>query len=80
MIMIIATYTDLELEDIHNLSIVPDTHIINASMRLGMVTANAKPIDVENAWKPVLKELKMDPRVMHAALWHWDRLEGKMLY
>lgn len=73
MIMILSTYTDLEFEDIYNLSIVPDTHIIKSSHKLGLVSDSAKPKEVEEVWRPILKELNLDPRSMHSALWHWSR-------
>lgn len=73
MIMILSHYTDLELRDIYNLSIVPDTHVIKATIKLGLAESDAKAVDVEKIWKPILKELELDPRKMHAALWHWSR-------
>ncbi len=71
--MVLNAYTDIKFKDMYNLSIVPDTHIINASAKLGVVNENAKPNEVEIAWKPILKEVNIPPHEMHSALWHWSR-------
>lgn len=59
--------------DPHELSIIPDVHVIRASRKLGIVGDDAKPIDVDLAWRPLLKEMGIMPAKMHGALWLWSR-------
>lgn len=70
---ILTRFTDVSFEDPYELSIIPDVHVIRASKKLGLVGDNAKPKDVDNAWRPILKELQIKPEDMHPALWLWSR-------
>lgn len=75
---ILYWYTDANFKDMYNLSIVPDTHIIKSSVKIGLVSNNATPKQVEQAWRPVLKELNILPQEMHASLWHWSKGSFKL--
>ncbi len=65
--------TDANFSDIFNLSIIPDTHIVQSTIRLGLAKEHVKPIEVEKIWRPILKEMDISPPDMHSALWRWSK-------
>ncbi len=70
---ILSRFTDVQLKNTHLISIIPDTHVIQSSVRLGLVSKAATPEIVEAAWRDLLKESGITPSEMHSALWHWSR-------
>jgi hypothetical protein len=67
-------YTDAEFANAHEISIIPDTHVIQGSVVLGLVTEEqATPVNVENAWKELLAGSDISPTMMHPVLWNWSR-------
>lgn len=72
-LFILAHFTDVKFKNIEEISIIPDTHVIQSSIKLGLVRSGATSQDVEKVWRAVLKELSISPIVMHSALWRWSR-------
>ncbi len=72
-LFILSRFTDITFTDPYELSIIPDVHVIRASKLLGLVGENAKPKDVDLAWRPLLKAMGIKPEVIHSALWLWSR-------
>jgi hypothetical protein len=72
-LFILSIFTDVKYVDAEELSIIPDTHIIKASIQLGLVAPNADSRVVDEVWRPILKVLKISPGDMHSALWLWSR-------
>lgn len=70
---ILSQYTDVQFSNVHQLSIIPDTHIIQSSVHLGIVPANSSPEAVESAWRDLLADTDITPSSMHKVLWHWSR-------
>jgi hypothetical protein len=70
---ILSQYTDVRFNDMHAISIIPDTHIIQSSIKLGLVTVNATPLQVEAAWQQLLKDSNISPVQVHPVLWNWSR-------
>lgn len=70
---ILSEYTDVKFKNSHEISIIPDTHIIQCSAHLGLVSQNAKVSEVESAWKNLLKDSGISPVTMHPVLWNWSR-------
>lgn len=70
---ILAQYTDVRFDSMHNLSIIPDTHVIQSSEHLGLVAPGASQLQVENAWHELLSESDITPVQMHPVLWNWSR-------
>lgn len=70
---ILSHYTDLKLSNMHEISIIPDTHIIKSSEYLGMVPAGSDPLLVVATWKELLAGHEFSPVDMHAVLWNWSR-------
>lgn len=70
---ILDYYTDVEFQNKNEISIIPDTHIIQSSIQLGLVSGTAKPEEVALAWKDILRGTELSPSQMHLVLWHWSR-------
>lgn len=75
---VMQSYTDLSFKDRENISVAPDTHITQASVKLGLVSAdeakspNAQAI-VAQRWEVLLKGSPLQPIDVHTPLWLWSR-------
>ncbi|MCL4366936.1 hypothetical protein M1563_02095 [Patescibacteria group bacterium] len=74
---IISTYGKVKLANRQYISIVPDTHIIKCSIKLGVIT-NSEALrlsreEISNKWRALLKNSNIDPIDMHPPLWFWSR-------
>ncbi|MBR1597359.1 MAG: hypothetical protein IJ661_00435 [Lachnospiraceae bacterium] len=71
-------YTDREFVNIENLSVAPDTHVIKATHRLGLITdgelvkSDVQSI-VADRWKELFEGTKYKPIDIHTPLWLWSR-------
>lgn len=72
-LFILSEFTDLGLQQTHEISIIPDTHVIKSTIELGLLSGNPSPLEVEQVWRLALKELDLPPGEMHKALWRWSR-------
>ena len=75
---VIYQYTDRKYKNIENLTIAPDTHVIKATHRLGLINdVELNKNDVQqiviNRWNELLKETKYKPIDVHTPLWLWSR-------
>ncbi len=75
---VLSQYTDLELREKAALSVAPDTHVIQASIRLGLVAPElVRHPDlqtiVSREWVRVLAASEFDPIDIHTPLWLWSR-------
>ncbi len=70
---ILSHYTDVQFTQPEAISIIPDTHVIQSSVQLGLVPANATALQVEAAWKALLAGSGIHPSRVHPALWNWSR-------
>lgn len=70
---ILSHYTDVQFKNQHLLSIIPDTHVIQSSIQLGMVPEGASSLVVEDVWRKILEGSSLTPAVMHPVLWNWSR-------
>jgi hypothetical protein len=70
-------YTDVDFNNAHEISIIPDTHVIQSSVVLGLVPPNSTSIAVENAWRELLDGTGIAPTRVHPILWNWSRNEFK---
>lgn len=75
---VIYQYTDRKYKNIEKLTIAPDTHVIKATHRLGLI--NDKELirsDVQkiviNRWNELLIGTKYNPIDIHTPLWLWSR-------
>jgi len=75
---VMEQYTDVEFIDRENITIAPDTHIIQASHRLGIVSeaellqSNIQDI-VSERWQSILSGTGYCPIDVHTPLWLWSR-------
>lgn len=74
---IIQEYCDIELKNSEYIEIAPDTHVIQASVKLGIITEkeskNISREKLSKIWRDLLKDSGIDPIDMHSPLWFWSR-------
>lgn len=75
---VMEQYTDVQFIDRENISVAPDTHVIQASQRLGviseeeMLAANVQQLVAER-WAELLQGTGMVPIDVHTPMWLWSR-------
>ena len=75
---VLDTYADVRLTNRHLLNIAPDTHVVQASIRLGLVEgslAGHQEIQriVSESWANILSGTGISPIDMHTPLWLWSK-------
>ncbi len=71
-------YTGLEYTNIGHLTVAPDTHVIKATHRLGLITdeelesSNVQLLVIDR-WNKLFEGTKYKPIDIHTALWLWSR-------
>ncbi len=75
---VIWQYTDRDYKNIENLTVAPDTHVIKATHRLGLIDdAELEKSDVQlrviERWNELFEGTEYKPIDIHTALWLWSR-------
>lgn len=79
---VMGNYTNLKLKNTRAISIAPDTHVIQATKRLGLI----QNMDIEDQklretvaalWEEMLLDTEFSPIDIHTPLWLWSRGEFK---
>lgn len=75
---VMSRYTSAPLINRWALNIAPDTHVIQATIRLGMIDALEKSDsqlqkETEVAWQTLLEGTEFSPIDVHTPLWLWSR-------
>jgi hypothetical protein len=70
---IISQYTDAEFLNMQEISIIPDTHVLQSSVKLGITETLGTPLVVAELWKELLEDSGLTPVQMHPVLWNWSR-------
>lgn len=75
---VMQSYTDLTLVDRESISVAPDTHVIQASVKLGLISPEqAAKADVQSVvadrWQSLLRDTAYQPIDVHTPLWLWSR-------
>ena len=75
---VMEQYTDAKFVDRENISVAPDTHVVQASERLGVITKEELSLSnvqllVAERWKEILLETDYDPIDIHTPMWLWSR-------
>lgn len=74
---ILGEYCEVSLKNKEFIQIAPDTHIIQCSIRLGILTeveaSKMSRDDISNRWREVLVGTGLSPIDMHSPLWFWSR-------
>lgn len=75
---VMEQYTDVKFQDRENITVAPDTHVIQASTKLGLITekeaqqAGAQTLVTER-WERVLARTDIAPIDIHTPMWLWSR-------
>lgn len=75
---VISQYTNINLKNKQSISVAPDTHIIQASLKLGVITnsdllkSNIREI-VSLKWEELLQRTGIYPIDIHTPFWLWSR-------
>lgn len=75
---VIHQYTDRQFTNLDALTVAPDTHVCQASLRLGLITeedflsSNVQAVVIE-AWKDLFENTPYKPIDIHTPLWLWSR-------
>lgn len=70
---ILSLYTDVQFSHPEGISIIPDTHVLQSSVHLGLVAPGANSRQVEAAWRALLEGSGINPSQVHPVLWNWSR-------
>ncbi|MBN2101062.1 hypothetical protein JW710_04205 [Candidatus Dojkabacteria bacterium] len=76
-IFIMSEYGEVDLKNRSCIEIAPDTHVIQSSVRLGVISSkeaqNLSREEISAVWRDVLKGTEIDPIDVHSPLWFWSR-------
>lgn len=77
-LFVLEQYTDAHYQDRQNISVAPDTHVIQATIRLGLVNGESVGTGdiqgrVAEAWSNLLDGTELVPIDVHTPLWLWSR-------
>lgn len=70
---ILSQYTDAKFANMGEISIIPDTHVLQSSVKLGITQTLGVPVVVAALWKELLQDSDLTPVEMHPVLWNWSR-------
>ena len=75
---VIWQYPDRDYQNIECLTVAPDTHVVQATYRLGLITEEElERSDVQliviDRWNELLENTKYKPIDIHTPLWLWSR-------
>ena len=74
---ILHNFTDIKLRNVHKITIIPDTHVIQSSIKLGLIEEFKTSDLVADAWFKVLIGSELQPIDLHPVLWNWSRNDFK---
>ena len=75
---VLEQYTDIRFVDRENITVAPDTHVVQASTRLGVISeeeagySNVQGL-LANRWAELLKGTELVPIDIHTPMWLWSR-------
>lgn len=75
---VMESYSPVKFKNRNEITIAPDTHIIQASLKLKVVRGDFDSLAqdrmiVADAWKDLLKDTEIAPIDVHTPLWLWSR-------
>ena len=75
---VLEQYTDIKFVDRENITVAPDTHVVQASTRLGVISEEeAENSHVQellvNRWAEILQGTELVPIDVHTPMWLWSR-------
>ena len=74
-LFVMSQYGGVQLKNRAALSVAPDTHVVQASVHLGLVGPNTPDIQevVAARWRELLEGTPLTPIDVHTPLWLWSR-------
>ncbi len=75
---VMTQYTNAQFKNRQEISVAPDTHVLQASVKLGVIKqedlskSNIREI-VADKWKNILKGTNIQPIDIHTPFWLWSR-------
>lgn len=75
---VLYQYTDIRFINIGDLTVAPDTHVIKASYRFGIINENELESNnvqqiIIDRWNELLRNTKYHPIDIHTPMWLWSR-------
>ena len=75
---VLHQYTDIKFKNLHDLTVAPDTHVVQATRKLNIITdeelnKNDIQLIVIKRWNELLKDTEFCPIDIHTPLWLWSR-------
>ena len=75
---VLEQYTDVKFVDRENITVAPDTHVIQASQKLGVISEEESQLSnvqiiIAERWKELLKGTDLTPIDVHTPMWLWSR-------
>ncbi len=70
---ILSEYSDIQLINPYEISIIPDTHVIKSTIQLGLAEKDVTSLEVVKIWKELLQGSGISPVEVHPVLWNWSR-------
>lgn len=74
---ILTQYGKVDLKNKDHITIAPDTHVIQCSIKLGILTPEeGKKLskeDISKRWKKILSDTNINPIDLHSPFWFWSR-------
>ncbi|MBQ9791325.1 MAG: hypothetical protein IJW28_01940 [Clostridia bacterium] len=75
---VLYQYTDIKFKNLQELTIAPDTHVVQSSRKLGLISEedfikSDVQLIVIKRWNELLKETEFCPIDIHTPLWLWSR-------
>lgn len=75
---VLEQYTDIKFVDRENITVAPDTHVIQASQKLGVITAEESQLAsvqilLAERWASLLEGTELKPIDVHTPMWLWSR-------
>lgn len=79
---VLSNYTSIKLMNKDLITIAPDTHIIQATIKLGLLSNDFEYLSVNRAlvseaWKDLLEKTGIEPIDVHTPLWLWSKSNFK---
>jgi hypothetical protein len=74
---ILNQYCNVNLLNSDRIEIAPDTHVIQASVKLGIITKEESKSfsrdEISSIWRKLLADIEIKPIDVHSPLWFWSR-------
>ena len=72
-LFILNKFTDVKLKNVAMLSVIPDTHVLQSTVKLGLHNGAVTAEIADKLWRDLLVGTDLYPVDMHPVLWNWSR-------